>query len=148
MVRLLPSLPRRYSQLQNAWVLDAAAPWTVSCLLPGRGPAGQVSAACVSLRVSDTSPNLDDADETAEAGHCAELPQNIPRTSHAGLEALAGLCELYAGGNPLATLRTQRPLAALRCLALLGAAGCPLAALPDYRHHCLFHLPALQARSW
>lgn len=61
-----------------------------------------------------------------------------------GLEALAALCELYVGGNPLATLRALRPLHPLHCLAALDLASCPLAALPDCRAHCLFHLSALQ----
>lgn len=61
-----------------------------------------------------------------------------------GLETLAGLCELYAGGNPLATLRALRPLHPLQRLAALDLAACPLAALPDCRAHCLFHLSALQ----
>ncbi len=64
-----------------------------------------------------------------------------------GLDALSGLAELYAGGNPLASLRALRPLHALRGLAALDLAGCPTAALPDCRAHCVFHLAALQARA-
>ena len=63
-----------------------------------------------------------------------------------GLEVLAALCELYVGGNPLATLRALRPLYPLHCLAVLDLATCPLAALPDCHPHCLFHLSALQVR--
>ena len=69
---------------------------------------------------------------------------STPNWPSTGLEALAALCELYAGGNPLATLRALRPLHPLQRLAALNLAACPLAALPDCRPHCLFHLSALQ----
>ncbi len=99
--------------------------------------------------------------------HCKEVPQcnsscvarlptlcnhratpcsNHTQTWSPGLDALSGLAELYAGGNPLASLRALRPLHALRGLAALDLAGCPAAALPDCRAHCVFHLAALQAR--
>ncbi|KAK9827738.1 hypothetical protein WJX81_007983 [Elliptochloris bilobata] len=103
-------------------------------------------AACRRLRRLDLARNrLDDAMPLRSLGALTLLGLEGNRlASLHGLEALAGLCELYAGANPLASLRALRPLQPLRCLVALDLAACLLAALPDYRPHCLFHLPALQ----
>ncbi|KAL6778123.1 hypothetical protein ACKKBG_A17010 [Auxenochlorella protothecoides x Auxenochlorella symbiontica] len=62
-----------------------------------------------------------------------------------GIQAFRGLRALSLGDNPLSTLDSLRPLAALPHLESLHLDGCPVASLPYARAHLVATLPSTLA---